>query len=128
MERAGFTCEYCRIREADCVLDLQIEHIIAEKHGGASVIENLAASCVFCNRHKGSDIASISRTTGQVVRLFNPRSDQWNAHFQISGALITAITEVGEATARLLRFNDDSRVLERQLLQEAGRDPLASHS
>jgi hypothetical protein len=37
--------------------------------------------------------------------------------------MIVPITEVAEATARLLRFNDDDRVLERTLLQAAGDYP-----
>jgi hypothetical protein len=65
----------------------------------------------------------VSPTTGQVVRLYHPRRDRWGDHFQINGAMIVPITEIGEATARLLRFNDDDRVLERTLLQAAGQYP-----
>jgi len=123
MRRANGICEYCLAREGDSALDFQIEHIISEKHGGATTSENLACSCVFCNRFKGSDVASVSPTTGQVVRLYHPRRDRWEDHFQINGAMIVPITEVAEVTARLLRFNDDDRVLERALLQAAGQYP-----
>ena len=125
MQRANGVCEYCRLREQDSSFDFQIEHIISEKHGGGATSENLACSCVFCNRHKGSDVASVSPTTGQLVRLYHPRRDLWTDHFDINGPLIIPITEVAEATARLLRFNDDDRVLERKLLQAAGRYPLS---
>jgi hypothetical protein len=74
MRRANDICEYCLAREQDSALDFQIEHIISEKHGGATTSENLACSCVFCNRFKGSDVASISPTTGEVVRLYHPLS------------------------------------------------------
>ena len=57
------------------------------------------------------------------MRLYHPRHDRWSDHFQVIGPLIVPITEVAEATARLLRFNDDDRVLERKLLQAAGRYP-----
>jgi len=77
MERANWICEYCLLREQDSAFSLQIEHIISEKHGGGTTSENLACSCVFCNRFKGSDIASISPTTGQIVRLYHPRLDRW---------------------------------------------------
>jgi hypothetical protein len=123
MQRANWICEYCLAREQDSAFIFQIEHIISEKHGGGTISENLACSCVFCNRFKGSDIASISPTTGQLVRLYHPRLDRWADHFEINGGLIVPITEVPEATARLLRFNDDDRVLERKLLQAAGRYP-----
>ena len=123
MERAHGVCEYCLIREDDCDFDFQIEHIISEKHGGQTVSENLAAACVLCNRFKGSDVASISPTTGNVVRLYHPRRDRWSSHFGIQGPLIVPITEVGEATIRLLKLNDDARVLERQVLQAVHRYP-----
>jgi hypothetical protein len=116
------------LREEDSAFNLQVEHIISEKHGGATISENLASACVFCNRFKGSDIASISPTTGQIVRLFHPRRDRWSDHFQIDGALIVAITEVAEAATRLLRFNSDDRQLERTMLQASGRYPKQSPS
>ena len=35
-------CEYCRLPESASILPFEIEHIIAEKHGGQTVFENLA--------------------------------------------------------------------------------------
>jgi hypothetical protein len=49
------------------------------KHG---VVENLAFACVFCNRYKGSDIATVDPVTGEAVRLFDPRQDSWGDHFE----------------------------------------------
>ena len=126
LQRASGNCEYCLFREADSALNFQIEHIISQKHGGPTESENLALACPFCNRYKGSDIASISPTSGDLVRLYHPRRDRWSAHFQINGALIVSVTEIGEATARLLRFNDEDRITERRLLQTAGRYPLSA--
>jgi len=108
------------------MIDFQIEHIISEKHGGETTTENLAYACAFCNRYKGSDIASISPTTGQLVRLFNPRTDLWAAHFSISGGLLVPRTKVGEVTVRLLQLNSDARVTERLVLQAVGRYPLSA--
>lgn len=102
MQRAHGRCEYCLLREEDSAFNLQVEHFISEKHGGATISENLASACVFCNR--------------------------WSDHFQIDGALIVAITEVAEATTRLLRFNSDDRQLERTMLQASGRYPKQSPS
>jgi hypothetical protein len=76
---------------------------------------------MYCNRLKGSDIASIAARTGQIVRLFNPRTDRWSDHFVFDGAVIKPLSDVGEATVSLLGFNRPERVEERALLQAAGR-------
>jgi hypothetical protein len=122
-ERAEGLCEYCLIHEADTFLGCQIEHVISEKHGGQTSAENLAYACVFCNRFKGSDIATLSRTTGQLVRLFNPRTDRWSEHFRVAGVRIVGVTDVGDATASLLGFNHPDRQVERESLIAAGRYP-----
>ncbi|MCA9419050.1 MAG: HNH endonuclease, partial [Candidatus Omnitrophica bacterium] len=54
--RANSVCEYCLIHEEDTFLGCQVDHIIAEKHGGSTVVENLAYACTFCNRFKGTDV------------------------------------------------------------------------
>jgi len=56
-ERAQGCCEYCLIPEMLVLATHQIDHVIAEKHDGATVLENLALSCSLCNQAKGSDIA-----------------------------------------------------------------------
>src|SRR4051812_34630670 len=82
-ERAKGLCEYCLIHEADTFLGCQVEHVIAEKHGGTTTADNLAYACVFCNRFKGSDLGSISLQSGQLCRFFNPRVDRWSDHFSL---------------------------------------------
>ena len=54
----------------------EIDHVVAVKHGGQSLKENLSGSCSLCNRYKGSDIASIDPQTGQLTPLFHPRADR----------------------------------------------------
>jgi hypothetical protein len=128
-ERAQGRCEYCHIREEDSFLGLQVEHIISEKHGGKTIESNLAFACVFCNRFKGTDIATLSPLTGELSRLFNPRSDRWSEHFRFDGFQIVGLTEIGQATAMLLGFNSIDRMLERQELADVGRyppDPMQS--
>ena len=122
--RAGGVCEYCQIHEDDTFFGCQVEHVIAEKHGGPTTARNLAYACVFCNQHKGSDIASLSEL-GQLTRLYNPRGDRWAEHFRIDqdGVTIGAVTEIGDVTARLLQFNDPDRLVEREALRAAGRYP-----
>jgi 5-methylcytosine-specific restriction endonuclease McrA len=57
--RAGQICEYCFIHEDDTLYGGEVDHIISEKHDGATTEDNLALACFFCNRRKGSDLGSI---------------------------------------------------------------------
>src|SRR5436305_7567093 len=84
-ERAGERCEYCLIPESATLFTHPIDHIIAEKHGGLTVADNLALSCALCNGFKGSDLASVDPATGVVVPLFHPRRDRWADHFRLEG-------------------------------------------
>lgn len=121
--RADYLCEYCLIAEEDTYFGCEVDHIISVKHGGESEAENLAYACATCNRYKGSDIASISRQSGLMIRFFNPRTDRWAEHFKLSGFHINSISEIGEVTARILRFNDEERIIEREALNAIGRYP-----
>lgn len=123
VERANSVCEYCLIHEDDTYFGCQIDHIISEKHDGVTEASNLAYACTFCNRHKGSDIASIDPETGSLVRLFNPRLDRWRDHFHLQGVEILPLSAVGRVTTRILNLNHAERLLERQALQEQGRYP-----
>jgi len=78
--RARHACEYCLIAESDTIVGCQVDHVVSEKHGGRTEAANLAYACAFCNRYKGSDLASVDNRTGSLVRLFNPRSDRWSDH------------------------------------------------
>ena len=121
--RANSICEYCLIAGEDAYFRFQVEHIISRKHGGSSELENLAFACVFCNRYKGSDIASLKPGTNELVRFYNPRVDRWREHFQLNGVVIDSLTEIGEATARILQMNHDDQLLEREVLTRRRRYP-----
>lgn len=121
--RANNICEYCLIAEEDSFFRHQIEHIISRKHGGSSELDNLALACVFCNRYKGSDIASLVPETDKLIRFYNPRTDRWAEHFRFNGILIEFITEIGEATVRILQMNHEDQILERRVLNHRGRYP-----
>jgi hypothetical protein len=121
-ERAKGLCEYCLIHEDDAYLGCQVDHIISEKHGGLTDESNLAYACIFCNRYKGSDIASLSKTN-ILTRFYNPRQDKWSEHFSLLDVEITALTEIGEVTVRILDMNHNERLLERQELKELSRYP-----
>ena len=114
-KRARGFCEYCLIDEEISFAKHQIDHIIAEKHGGETVQENLALACILCNKHKGSDLSSIDGETGEIVRLFNPRTDVWNEHFRIENGVFIGLTSNARATIRLLQINNAARIEERKL-------------
>ena len=124
IKRAQKRCEYCQKpddREFN-ISSHEVDHIIAEKHGGKTRLNNLAYACLPCNRHKGADYRSFDPHTGADVRLFNPRVQHWDEHFTLNtDGTITPQTPEGRATARLLRFNDPTRVQQRADLIAAGR-------
>jgi hypothetical protein len=122
-ERAERLREYCLIREDDTFFGCQVDHVVSAKHGGKTELRNLAYACAFCNRHKGTDIASVSQRTGRLTPLFNPRTDSWQEHFRLEDAMIVPLTEIGEVTASILGFNSIDRILERNVLVEARRYP-----
>ncbi|MCP4698858.1 MAG: HNH endonuclease [Gammaproteobacteria bacterium] len=117
-ERAGACCEYCGIPENHALFAHEIDHIIAEKHGGATEADNLALSCMVCNKRKGSDIASIDPETDTVVMLYHPRREDWKAHFRLEAGRIVPLTATGRVTVNLLQLNAPERVAERNLLQK----------
>lgn len=104
-ERAAERCEYCRISQFALPLPFQIDHIIANQHGGQTVLENLALACPHCNRYKGPNIAGVDPHSGQVVRLFHPRTDRWAEHFQFERERLIGNTPVGRATVQVLAIN-----------------------
>ena len=117
-DRAASRCEYCLIPAAVSLLPFQIDHIIAEKHGGPTVAENLALSCERCNSHKGPNIAGYLE--GKHIPLFNPRTDRWATHFAWDGALLVGQTPVGIVTIDVLAINLPYRVALRAALIEEG--------
>ncbi len=122
-ERAQGRCEYCLIHEADMYYPHEADHVIAEKHGGATSLENLAWACFYCNRFKGSDLASADPTSQKAVFLFNPRGQRWYRHFRLNGGRIEGITASGRATVTLLHLNDAERVAYRLGLIDIGHYP-----
>ncbi len=123
IERANGCCEYCLLHQDDNIFSHEIDHITAEKHYGETVLNNLSLSCLDCNRHKGSDLTSIDLQTGEVVRLFHPRLDNWDEHFRLDGARIIPLTAKGRVTVSLLQMNSDEQVAKRTELIELGRYP-----
>ena len=122
-ERTFHSCEYGLIHVDYTTLIHEIVHVIAEKHGGATILDNLAHACAQCNRNKGGDIASVDPDTKQPQFVYNPRQQLWEEHFQLDGPLTVPRTSVGRASVRLFQVNQIDRLLLRKELIVIDRYP-----
>jgi len=120
-ERAEYRCEYCRLPQKVAGFAFEIDHIISLKHGGSTYPEHLAYCCPICNGHKGSDVGTF--INGQLVRFFNPCTDDWFKHFEVQEGWIAGLTAIGEATASIFGFNEIEDVMQRQKLMHIGLFP-----
>jgi hypothetical protein len=108
-QRAQERCEYCRLSASFYPLPFHVDHIKARQHGGLTVIENLA----------GAD-----PNTGELIRLFNPRTDRWTEHFEWTGSVLAGRTAIGRVTIQVLAINDPDVVAVREALSEEQAFPL----
>jgi hypothetical protein len=118
--RARAICEYCRMPQSIDALPFHIDHIIARQHMGRTKSANLALACYNCNLHKGPNIAGLDPDTGQLTRLFNPRTDDWDMHFRSNGAHLMGLTAIGRTTIGVLAINQGVRVSHRASLIAEG--------
>ena len=122
-ERASGRCEYCLLHDEDATFAHEADHVIAEKHGGLTQLDNLAWSCFICNHFKGTDLTSIDPVTGRVTPLYNPRQQHWHRHFRLNVGRIEPLTASGRTTVALLHLNDEERIARRESLMSIGRYP-----
>jgi len=111
------------IAESSSKLKFTIHHIRAKQHSGTDEPHNLALACGYCNRHKGPNLAGIDPATGQMCRLFNPRSDNWTEHFSWNGPHVEPLTEIGRTTVAVLAFNGSQQLSIRRALLAEGAFP-----
>ena len=124
--RAHHCCEYCQLPQAHSQLLFEIDHIIARKHAGVSTVNNLALTCFYCNRFKGSNIAGRDPRSRRIVPLFNPRRHKWNRHFRWKGSLLVGRTPAGRATIAVLNINDpEARAIRAALISGGLFPPLS---
>jgi hypothetical protein len=119
-ERARNRCEYCLLQQALSLHMHEPDHIVPVQHGGHTEKENLALSCMRCNRFKGPNIGSFDPENGKLVPFFNPLRQKWSDHFSVENAQIIPLTAEARVTVKILRFNDEERVTEREGMIEAG--------
>lgn len=110
-KRAEDRCEYCGItQEEEGWSRFHVEHIVAKQHKGSDTLENLCLCCQHCNLHKGPNLSGIDPVSGALIRLFNPRQDDWHEHFGVVGLEVIGFTSVGRATVEVLAMNSSQRM------------------
>ncbi|MFN0050546.1 MAG: HNH endonuclease [Planctomycetales bacterium] len=110
-DRAAWRCEYCHLPDSVAAASaFHVEHVLAMQHGGSDDADNRCWSCHRCNLHKGPNLSGRDPLTGHVVRLFDPRRQSWNRHFEWIGAVLVGRTQTGRATIAVLDINDPQRV------------------
>jgi hypothetical protein len=92
------------------------DHIRPEKFGGSASDDNLAWSCLSCNRHKGPLVGGHDPDSLELVRLFHPRQDTWEDHFAYDSPYIVGLTAIGRTTVWALGMNSGEYVELRQTL------------
>lgn len=117
---AGGRCDYCRMPDLFDPLPFQVDHVISRQHGGATLLKNLAWSCLHCNKRKGPNIAGIDPDSGRLAALFHPRRQQWVRHFYWDGPILHGRTRPARATIAVLGMNDADFVAFRTELMEEG--------
>ena len=116
-ERAYNACEYCHLHQDDSPwAALHVEHIIPKVHGGTDHLDNLALACIDCNSHKGPNLSGIDPQTSELTRLFHPRQQLWNEHFELRECYLMGKTAIGRTTIRVLNMNSDDQVALRSSL------------
>ncbi len=116
-DRASHRCEYCHAPELVFNFPFEIEHITPLSKQGADSKENLALACRSCNVRKGNRVSGVDPDSNTSVRLFHPRQDLWDNHFQVddaSGAII-GTTAIGRTTVDSLQMNSQPQIAARQL-------------
>lgn len=119
-ERAQNRCEYCRKPDRVSTYGYHADHIIPEKHGGTSELNNLAWACFECNVNKSENIASYDRITGELTPLFHPRRERWEEHFEMQNEAIHGKDAVGRVTILILDMNHPDQLETRRILVEIG--------
>lgn len=114
-ERAEHLCEYCHAPDLVSNFPFEIDHFIPLSEDGSKEPENLVLACRSCNAYKAFHQIVVENTEAQ--RLFNPRRDIWEEHFQFNYETfeIEALTEIGQGTINRLRINNPTQIRARRL-------------
>jgi hypothetical protein len=106
----------------------EVDHITPTAAGGKTTLANLCLSCPMCNRHKAARVTVPDPANGEIVALFHPTRDRWEAHFEWMNGVTTVggRTPVGRATVAALQMNRPQMVLLRSYWAATGRSLVKS--
>ena len=123
--RADGRCEYCHAPEAVFNFAFQVEHILPHAEQGSDDLGNLALACSACNLYKGAASVGLDEETQLPQPLFNPRTQEWSAHFRVSieTAEILGISPVGRGTVARLQMNTERQLAARRRWIQLGLFP-----
>jgi hypothetical protein len=124
-ETSCFRCGYCLILQQYSPMIFQFDHYFPVSLGGTNDEENLWLACGNCNNAKSDKIEAFDSVTNQKVSIFNPRTQIWNEHFEMSEdrAIIIGKTPIGRGTVEALKLNDERVVAVRVEWVSAGWHP-----
>jgi HNH endonuclease len=105
--RAAHRCEYCHAPEVVFNFPFEVDHIQPQAEAGTSEEDNLALACRSCNIYKSAYLTGFDEMTESTVRLFHPRRDVWEDHFEVLSdrGMFQGRTDIGRATIMRLRMN-----------------------
>ncbi len=77
------------------------------------------------NEFKSDTVRAIDPETGEWVRLFHPRTQAWDDHFEwvSQGTEVQGKTPIGRATVMALQMNHSAIVLSRRRWVQVGWHP-----
>jgi hypothetical protein len=121
-QRAGHRCEYCHAPEAVFNFPFEVEHIIPVSRKGKDAETNWALACRACNLYKAAHTIGVDPESQAELRLFHPRQDHWEEHFQgnrESGELF-GLSAIGRATIARLEMNSQAQLVARRQWMRLG--------
>lgn len=118
-------CCYCLTSEANSGIPMTYDHIHPRSKGGDTTFENVCLACRSCNEFKSNLTEVKDPLTGEIVSLFNPRTQKWTNHFTwiLDSAKIEGLTVIGRATVAALRMNHPTIVAARWRWAVSGWHP-----
>jgi hypothetical protein len=124
-QRAGHRCEYCRAPEVIFNFPFEVEHVIPSSRDGTDDEANLCLACRSCNLFKGDQLTGLGDASACPTRLFHPRLDKWQEHFQmeLETGTIQGLTDIGRATITQLQMNSELQRTARQQWRLLGLFP-----
>ena len=124
-EQAKHRCGYCLTQEAVSGFEMEYDHLVPQALGGQTLEDNLWLACSYCNDAKNKRLVVLDPESGELVNLFNPRTQKWAEHFEWveEGEKIIGLTPVGRATVVALSLNRPVVVIARKLWASWGKHP-----